>query len=128
MSNRELVIDFSAAGEVKAMHMDGFDLGFLGQKHVERATEIKFDEASQTWELFVPGGLDGLWLIVENGRGFSGYETARNFEVAWLNVCRHKGIEPTEPWAEWALQAMRKIGKPVTVDEFFALAGTGTLS
>lgn len=92
MSGKELVIDFSESGEAQAMHMDEFDLGFLGDKVVERATEIKFDAATQTWGLYLPA--EGGWAAVETGMGFSSYEVARLHEVAWLNTCRALGIEP----------------------------------
>lgn len=129
--SKELVIEFAANGEVEAMHMDEFDLGFLGGKKVERATEIRFDEQSQTWGLFLPGGSLGeslvpearQWLYVHHGAGFSSYEVARQFEVAWLNICRAEGLNPHDQSAQHVLKILRSCAKilgdgPMTVEEY----------
>ncbi len=116
----ELVLNFTPDGAVDAMHMDRFDLSFLGKKHVQRATEIKFDDESQLWGLHLPRAHSEGYFPVTTGQGFDSYETARDFEVAWLNVCRYTGAAPEGVWASWALQAMREVGRPVPVDEFLA--------
>lgn len=95
----ELVIDFLPTGEAQSMHVDKFDLGFLGNKSVKRATEIKFDEKDQQWGLYLPypeaiaQGSEGYYPVPE-AQGFPTYEVAREAEVLWLNVCRAKGEEP----------------------------------
>lgn len=92
--HKTLVLTFSATGQVDGLHMDKFDLGFLGDKSVRRATEIVFDETSQQWDII---------MCLESGRhaakswpgqhGFANYEQARDVEVAWLNLCRSQGVE-----------------------------------
>lgn len=102
----DLVLSFTPQGQVQGMHMDTFDLGFLGSKHIERATEIKFDEATQLWGLFLPRA-DGSWVCPsEDAKGFPTYETAREAEVLWLNVCRVRGEDPE---GAYGLTVIRKI-------------------
>lgn len=100
------VIDISATGRVEAMHNDSFDLGFLGPQSISRASDIRFDESSQKW---------GIW-IVDNGeylapsdalKGFRSYESARQFEVSILNVLRLNGTPPASKEAEDIIQGMR---------------------
>jgi len=53
----ELVIDFKNDGSVESLHMDGFDLGFLGDKKVFRQTDIPFCSDTQKWNLvYLVGG------------------------------------------------------------------------
>lgn len=87
------VIDFRVDGTVEAMHSDKFDLGFLGDQNIERASDIRFDSKTQKW---------GVWLQ-RNGHfskphnawaGFSEYDTARKFEVEVLNICRERQVHP----------------------------------
>jgi hypothetical protein len=98
MSNVGFVIDFKPTGEVEAMHNDKFDLGFLGRKSVERATDIRFFQSSQQWDIYVPKPwphVGGEFQHVRGAEGFATYEGARQVEVAWLNSCRRDGVEPT---------------------------------
>lgn len=102
----ELVIDFKTTGEVAALHMDSFDLGFLGSKKVFRQTDILFDEETQLWNI--------VYLIEGSTRfyntaldGFSSYEVARQYEVDWLNDCRLMGIPPTSADGVEAMKALR---------------------
>ena len=91
---KELVIDFKNDGAVEALHMDGFDLGFLGGKRVFRQTDIVFNEATQKWDLhYLNKGIPRFFNV--NLEGFETYEVARDFEVRWLNDCRLIGIDPT---------------------------------
>lgn len=98
--SKELVIDFLENGEAQAMHVDSFDLGFLGNKKVQRATEIKFNETTQSWGLYLPSdtrpgvGMEPVYYPVGSAQGFPSYEVARQAEVLWLNVCRALGEEP----------------------------------
>lgn len=102
--SRELVVDFLESGEAQAMHVDTFDLGFLGNKSVQRATEIKFNEASQAWGLYLPVHaqnqecVEPTYRPVAEAQGFPSYEVARSAEVLWLNVCRAFGAEPTSEY------------------------------
>lgn len=98
--SQNLVISFDPSGAVEAMHLDTFDLGFLGNKQVSRASEIKFNETTQKWDILVP--LEGqesqpveTWqAVVDGAKGFSGYEEARQVEVAWFNAARLEGVHP----------------------------------
>lgn len=102
--SRELVVDFLESGEAQAMHVDSFDLGFLGNKNVKRATEIKFNEETQSWGLHLPVNaqnqecVEPTYRPVSEAQGFPSYEVARDAEVLWLNVCRAMGAEPSSAY------------------------------
>lgn len=102
-----MIIDFTPEGTVESLHNDSFDLGFLGAKTVTRATEIRFHEESQTWQIELPvmsvledlGGptapvCTGFQLPFPEARGFATYEQARRIEVRWLDACRLQGFDP----------------------------------
>lgn len=99
-----MIIDFTPEGAAQAMHIDQFDLGFLGNKHVERATEIRFNETSQKWDIALPrrgnmvgsneDAIIGFSVPFPEAEGFETYEGARQIEVLWLNRCRRWGIDP----------------------------------
>lgn len=89
----ELVIDFKIDGTTKALHMDGFDLGFLGPKKITRQTEIVFREATQLWDIEYINDA-GKKIHHEVLNYFPSYEAARGMEVAWVNDCRLMGIHP----------------------------------
>lgn len=78
-SKTDIVIRIDAHGTVHGLHHDNFDLGFLGPKKIERASEIMFNEASQTFYIELPNicSLDVL-------KGFLKYDHARAFEVYLL--------------------------------------------
>lgn len=90
----ELVIDFKPTGAVNALHMDDFDLGFLGDKKVRRQTDIVFHEASQKWDIIYIDS-DGKKYYDSGLCGFESYDLARKFEVKWINDCRLLGLDPT---------------------------------
>lgn len=122
MTGKELVIDFAVDGSVTAMHMDTFDLGFLGDKRIERATDIRFDETMQLWGLYLP--VDGDWVEVQPGFRFNTYETARSFEIAWLNICRCHNLLPEEPTGVgvlatlFAQHLLDPEAPPLTIEQF----------
>lgn len=88
-----LVIDIKADGGVKALHMDKFDLGFLGSKKVQRQTDIIFDAGTQKWDIhYIQEDLNVFTSPIIGG--FDGYEEARGFEVCWVNHCRLNKILP----------------------------------
>lgn len=109
---KELVIDFLPTGEAQSMHVDKFDLGFLGSKSVKRATEIKFDEKTQQWGLYLPleplqhGDGESYYPVAE-AQGFPSYEVAREAEVLWLNVCRAKGEEPNGAYGKGVITRIK---------------------
>lgn len=88
---KELVIDLKADGTAQAMHMDSFDLGFLGDKQVNRASDILWDEEAQGWGIVVAGN---HLPVSEAVCGFTGYEEAREFEVLWFQACRKAQVDP----------------------------------
>lgn len=99
-----MIIDFTPDGAAQAMHMDPFDLGFLGPKHIERATEISFNPLTQKWDIALPRygsmvssaekALLGYRVPFSEAEGFDSYEGARKIEVLWLNECRRWGLDP----------------------------------
>lgn len=93
----ELVIDILKNGKVEALHMDEFDLGFLGDKKISRASEIKFNSETQRWDIILP---DRVVPESPDVTGFSAYDEARLFEVLWLQGCRKAGVKPyvAEGW------------------------------
>lgn len=89
----EHVIDVTPDGLVQSLHNDSFNLGFLGDQKIERASDIRFDEATQTWGIWLKEG-DGF---IEPGAylsGFDSYDYARRFEVLYLNYCRLHCVDP----------------------------------
>lgn len=102
----ELVYDFKVGGMVQGLHHDCFNLGFLGAQRIQRASDIRFDEGTQTW---------GIWLI-HNGKevpptpalsGFAEYDEARRFEVAALNACRLAAVAAASEQAAAIIASMR---------------------
>lgn len=91
----EHVIVINPNGAVKSVHNDKFNLGFLGPQTIQRASDIRFDEDSQTW---------GIWFSIEgqfvppqqpSHSGFDSYEAARVKEVEVMNEALKAGLEPT---------------------------------
>lgn len=88
---KEIVVDFSDKGSVAGMHFDDFDLGFLGRKHVTRASEIFHNSETQLWDVILPGHES---VACTHASGFSTYNAAREFEVLWLQNCRMDSVAP----------------------------------
>jgi hypothetical protein len=115
MPQPEIVIDITPAGRVQGMHRDEFNLGFLGQQVITRASEILFNRDKQEWEIALPVGKKDYKVVPECGTHDS-YNTARNFEVKWMNACRLAGVEPgSKPGRNLALQMQAN----ETVDALF---------
>jgi len=92
-----LVISVTPDGAVESLHKDQFDLGFLGDKKVCRATEITFNDATQKWDIVLmsPTGVPQPAHTMHTGQlGFSSYDQARKVEVSWLNRCRLASVNP----------------------------------
>lgn len=81
-----IVISISPDGKVSGMHRDEFNLGFLGKQHIERASEILFNDDTQKWEIAVPTER-GTYVVIEECGTFDSYNAARTFEVQWMNEC-----------------------------------------
>lgn len=86
----DMVFSINRFGATEGLHFDQFDLGFLGQMSITRASEIIFNEEYQFWEIWLPDA-DKASVI-----GFRAYDEAREFEVLWLQECRRRGLNPYE--------------------------------
>jgi hypothetical protein len=106
---KELVIDIAPTGRTEGMHFDEFDLCFLGNKQVERASEIIWDETGQSWFIKLP---DDDLVAPANAfvGGFVGYDTARTFEVSWLQGCRKGNVSPRSPEGVKIARVLRESG------------------
>lgn len=103
-----MTISFSETGEVNALHRDEFNLAFLGSQEIDRASDIRFDAETQRW---------GIHLRTKDGfveqppphlAGFLSYDTARQFEVRFLEQCRMLSIDPLLPLSSALGSVMRK--------------------
>jgi hypothetical protein len=90
----EYVIDFTAGGVVKALHNDALYLGFLGDQIITRASDIRHDTATQLWGIHLAIGNENYMAPRPQAAGFATYESARDFEVLWLNECRKRQVRP----------------------------------
>lgn len=108
------VISFKPNGEVTALHNDSFDLSFLGRQQIKRATDIRFDSATQTWGLWLPKPwphVGGEFYTFNGAGGFVSYEEARKVEVEWLNTSALLGVHPTsESGLSLLAEVRRKLG------------------
>lgn len=98
MSNPDfMVISIDPAGAASAMHRDDFPLGFLGKQKIARASEIKFNDSSQLWDIYAPyrdGDPVEDWHTFYYIREFKTYDSARRFEVLWMEHCALQSIAP----------------------------------
>jgi hypothetical protein len=109
-----LVITFDPSGQVESLHIDQFDLGFLGKKSIQRATDIVYDEAKETWGIYLLDDEGHRKPPVHGSSGFATYETARKVEVGWLNLCRLNDIDPVSDYGHVLLNQARKyVGLPI---------------
>lgn len=98
----EHVIAISATGGVKSMHNDRFPLSFLGEQSIYRASDIKWNESRQNWEIWFNVAGSFLKPFAEY-KGFSSYEKARDFEVEVMNQCLKEDALPSDyAILEWA--------------------------
>lgn len=105
--NASLVLDVSPTGGVEGMHMDRFDLGFLGDKKIERASEIIFNEKTQKWDIHVNTKDCFSPLRMVEAAGFDTYEGARSVEVRWFNASRFADTPPISVAGLELLRAIR---------------------
>lgn len=104
--NNDIVIDISSSGQVKGMHRDEFNLGFLGAQRITRASDIRFDEKTQNWRIWLandeidfkvalPSTHTAMtFTLVDEVGAFPTYNSARDFEVLWLNTCMRQDVAP----------------------------------
>lgn len=104
-----LVITFDALGGAESLHVDQFDLGFLGAKHITRATDIRFEDTTQDWSIYLLDAEgDNPTLAWKGCKGLPSYEVARTVEVAWLNLCRINETDPRDGDGHTYLNQARK--------------------
>lgn len=100
-----VVLEFNPAGEAKAMHRDEFPLAFLGKMSIKRASDIRFSETTQLWDIWLMRKNGQEWLC-DDARGLPAYDVARSVEVAWLDTCLTLGLDPI---SEPGVSELRKI-------------------
>lgn len=88
-----VVIEFDADGQATAMHRDNFPLSILGKMQVKRASDIRFNELSQLWDIWLMRDNGQEWLC-SDAQGLVAYDVARSVEVAWLDNCMKRGLDP----------------------------------
>jgi hypothetical protein len=88
------VVDISPSGSVRYLEKPQFDLSVLGDRRIKRATDITFEEATQKWDVVLCGRESSPHPI--HSMGFDDYETARQFEVKWLNFCMLSQCDPLD--------------------------------
>ena len=108
MNTYYMVISFDEDGGVNAMHRDQFDLGFLGPQKIERASEIKFNETTQLWDIYLPIPVHDQfrWVTSPAAQGFTSYNVARAAEVAWLE---RAALYDTNPMSEVGLRCLNVV-------------------
>ena len=104
----EHVVAISPTGAVRAMHHDDFSIGFLGTQAIRRASDIVWDEDTQSWGIqFIVGEVRET--IQQIHCGFDSYSDARAFEVAVMNECLKRQTSPVSPYMlVWASRQRRK--------------------
>jgi hypothetical protein len=104
---KSMVIVVEEDGQVQSMHReDVMTLEFLGRQEITRATDIRFDSATQKW---------GIWPCFSGEflpptpslSGFFSYEKARSFEVLWAEQCLRLGTEIGAAESYEVAEAMR---------------------
>ena len=91
----EHVIVVGQTGCVRSMHSDKFSLGFLGNQVIERASDIRFDNATQRWGIWFHIKGDFMPPALSSHKMFETYEGARNHEVRVMNESLKTGLPPT---------------------------------
>lgn len=100
--NKEIVLDFSPSGSATSLHFDEFSLGFLGPMKVWRASEISFNETTQSWDVCIFHKDDNI--IVND---FPRYNVARNFEIEFIQTCRRIEQNVTRQFCTVLAKGMR---------------------
>jgi len=104
-----VVITFGEDGSAESLHVDQFDLGFLGKKEITRATDIRFEGDTQDWTIYLLDAKgENPTLAWKGCKGLPSYEVARTVEVAWLNLCRLNDADPRDGDGHTYLNQARK--------------------
>jgi hypothetical protein len=132
MKTEYMVLTFDDEGGVEALHRDAFDLGFLGKQKIDRASDIRFNETAQLWDIYLPATYGPMTASAENipkwetapeASGFATYDVARAAEVAWLEAAALAEVEPLSHAGRWI---MHKIRAKMHLEECAATAQNGT--
>lgn len=70
------IVRVRPGGVLTAIYSDALNLGALGRQHVERASHVEFDDATQGWRVLNP---DGTPMLADT---FPAREAALRAEVA----------------------------------------------
>lgn len=98
-----MVISITTTGRVGSMHFDNFNLAFLGDREIKRASDIVFSQQAGTWDIYMDDGTGAFTVTSPQVSGFKDYEEARRFEVKWLNECRLREVAPTTSYGLFVL-------------------------
>lgn len=91
--NKEILIDINGAGAMNSLHFEEFSLLPFGEAVIRRATDIKFNAASQRWDInLLDQNEDAIPHHPDHLNGFDSYEIARGHEVRYLQECRLREI------------------------------------
>lgn len=109
VANLEHAISFGPTGAVAAMHLDSFSLGFLGNQDIARASDIRHNDDTQKWDLWlaVEHCKAADYVLLDEAKGFDTYEGARKIEVQWLQNCRAMGYAPLSDQGKRILTLLR---------------------
>jgi len=89
------VIDISNTGDLEALYNDKVDLKSLGTMSMTRASHIKFNDLTQSWDV-IPVLIKNYQALPAEYRNWSSYEQAIEFEVAVFNEARRLDLLSVE--------------------------------
>lgn len=111
LKGKAAVISFRADGSVEMMQDDKIGLSHLGNQSIRRATEIRWNEEGQHWEIellhYDSTGRKVASTIAPQARGFASYNEARIVEVRWLTLARARGVMPGSQEGKSLLESAR---------------------
>lgn len=109
--SKEILLDINGAGALHGLHFEEFSLTSFGPAAIKRATDIKWNERSQRWDINL---LDRDENVVphhpEHLAGFCSYEDARAHEVRYLQGCRTRKIGTVSAAGDDLGEALRAAG------------------
>lgn len=88
-------IQITARGGIKMLHSDSVDLAVFGDAHIERASEVEFDNLGKKW--FVRSSSTGVIV----GRGFCSRSEALDWERDYFSIAGVGWREPKSAARFW---------------------------